>query len=125
VSFAPAARGWTVRGPIASACAAGCAGVRHEARPGQTLRQQFGQPHRIVDVGLAARQEAIAEELDANAPDGIEEVEPFEGDEDDDPLYDSTRDYVEQVDRFKQHQGKSTTRTTPMRPAPDDAEADE
>ena len=29
--------------------------VRHEARPDQTVRQQFGQPHRIVDVGLAAR----------------------------------------------------------------------
>ena len=24
-------------------------------RPDQTVRQQFGQPHRIVDVGLAAR----------------------------------------------------------------------
>jgi hypothetical protein len=30
-------------------------GVRHEARPDQTVRQQFSQPHRIVDVGLAAR----------------------------------------------------------------------
>ena len=29
--------------------------VRHEACPDQTVRQQFGQPHRIVDVGLAAR----------------------------------------------------------------------
>jgi hypothetical protein len=29
--------------------------VRYEARPDQTVRQQFGQPHRIVDVGLAAR----------------------------------------------------------------------
>jgi hypothetical protein len=29
--------------------------IRHEARPDQTVRQQFGQPHRIVDVGLAAR----------------------------------------------------------------------
>src|ERR1019366_8246043 len=29
--------------------------VRHEARPDQTVPQQFGQPHRIVDVGLAAR----------------------------------------------------------------------
>ena len=36
--------------------------------------------------------------------------EPREGDEDDDPLFDSTRDYVEQVDRYKQHQGKPTGR---------------
>ncbi len=35
--------------------------------------------------------------------------EPGDGDEDDDPLFDSSRDYVEQVDRFKEHQGKPTT----------------
>jgi hypothetical protein len=29
--------------------------IRHKARPNQTVRQQFGQPHGIVDVGLAAR----------------------------------------------------------------------
>jgi hypothetical protein len=29
--------------------------------------------------------------------------------EDDDPLFDSTRDYVEQMDRYKQHQGKPIT----------------
>ena len=27
--------------------------VRYEARPDQTVRQQFGQPHSIVDVGFA------------------------------------------------------------------------
>jgi hypothetical protein len=36
----------------------------------------------------------------------------FEGDEDDDPLYDSSRDYVEQIDRYKEHQDKATERVT-------------
>jgi hypothetical protein len=35
---------------------------------------------------------------------------PSCGDEDADPLYDSKRTYVEQIDRYKQHQGKLTTR---------------
>jgi hypothetical protein len=29
--------------------------IRHKARPDQTVRQQFGQPHGIIDVGLTAR----------------------------------------------------------------------
>jgi hypothetical protein len=36
--------------------------------------------------------------------------------EDPDPLYDSTRDYVEQVDRFKRYQGKPTQRRDHDRP---------
>jgi hypothetical protein len=44
--------------------------------------------------------------------------EPEEADEDDlDPLYDSARDYVTQVDRYKQHQGKPTQRRPQRRPA--------
>src|SRR5262245_18836820 len=35
--------------------------------------------------------------------------EPRDPDEDDDPLFDSTRDYVEQMDRHKQHQAKQNT----------------
>jgi hypothetical protein len=35
--------------------------------------------------------------------------EPDDGDEDDDPLFDSTREYVEQIDRYKEHQGKPIT----------------
>jgi hypothetical protein len=54
----------------------------------------------------------IKQELDAEAPDidNFEWPEPYDGVEDDDPLFDSTRDYVEQVDRYKQHQGKTTER---------------
>lgn len=33
-----------------------------------------------------------------------------DADEDDDPLFDSTRDYVEQINRYKEHQGKPTER---------------
>jgi hypothetical protein len=36
--------------------------------------------------------------------------EPDEGHEDPDPPFDSTRDYIEQIDRFKHHQGKPTAR---------------
>jgi hypothetical protein len=43
---------------------------------------------------------------DAPDPDGIDWPEPDEGDEDDDPLYESSRDYVEQLDRYREHQGK-------------------
>jgi hypothetical protein len=54
----------------------------------------------------------IAISLERERPDldAVDWPEPREGDEDDDPLFDSTRDYVEQVDRFKQHQGKLTRR---------------
>jgi hypothetical protein len=34
--------------------------------------------------------------------------EPRDGDEDPDPLFDSIRDYVDQIDRYKEHQGKPT-----------------
>jgi len=44
-------------------------------------------------------------------PDNHAWPEPREPDEDDDPLFDSTRDYVEQMDRYKQHQGKPTTQS--------------
>jgi hypothetical protein len=36
--------------------------------------------------------------------------EPPDADEDDDPLYDSQRRYVEQIDRYKEHQAKPTSR---------------
>lgn len=56
--------------------------------------------------------QAIASDLRAAAPDlsGVDWPEPREGDEDPDPLFDSCRGYVEQVDRYKRHQGKPTAR---------------
>jgi hypothetical protein len=51
---------------------------------------------------------AIVQELSKQAPDedAIDWPEPAEGDEDDDPLFDSSREYLEQVTRYKEHQGK-------------------
>jgi hypothetical protein len=55
--------------------------------------------------GLTASLEARAPD-----PDAIDWPEPEPADEDDDPLFDSTRDYVEQIDRYKEHQQKPTER---------------
>jgi hypothetical protein len=55
---------------------------------------------------------AISKKLRVKAPD-IDEIdwpEPEQADEDDDPLFDPTRDYVDQIDRYKHHQGKPTVR---------------
>ena len=54
----------------------------------------------------------IAKELRARAPDPdlIEWPEPTEGDEDDNPLFNSTRDYITQIDTYKQFQDKPITR---------------
>jgi hypothetical protein len=52
----------------------------------------------------------IQNDLDAQAPD-VDEYdwpEPAEGDEDPDPMFDSTRSYLDQMERYKQHQGKPT-----------------
>jgi hypothetical protein len=54
---------------------------------------------------------------EANDIDDIEWPVPSCGDEDADPLYDSKRTYVEQIDRYKQHQGKLTTRKPGKRAA--------
>jgi hypothetical protein len=56
--------------------------------------------------------DAVKDELKAQQPttDDYDWPEPAEGNEDSDPLLDSTRDYVEQVDRFKRHQDKPTRR---------------
>jgi hypothetical protein len=55
----------------------------------------------------------IEDDLSDQAPDlnayDWPDPDDFEGDEDDDPLFDSTREFVEQVDRFKEHQGKPIT----------------
>jgi hypothetical protein len=54
----------------------------------------------------------IAEQLEASAPDlvAVDWPETGDADETDDALFDSARDYVSQVDRFKRHLGKPTGR---------------
>jgi hypothetical protein len=66
--------------------------------------------------GAAPVWEAIAGELEDNLPDldEIEWPEP-ERPDDDHALFDSERDYVEQVDAFKRHQGKRTARRERLR----------
>jgi hypothetical protein len=67
--------------------------------------------------GIAERHEtlqlAITERLEQQAPEAEDYnwPEPRAGDEDPDPMFKSRRGYVEQIDRFKRHQGKPTTRT--------------
>jgi hypothetical protein len=59
----------------------------------------------IVELNeqLAAVQQAMSAELKEAKPDKIEWPEPEEGEEDDDPLFDSGRAYLEQVERFRSH----------------------
>jgi hypothetical protein len=55
---------------------------------------------------------AIGTRLDNNAPSivDVEWTKPFAVEEDEDPLFNSARNYVEQIDRYKKHQGKMTER---------------
>jgi hypothetical protein len=65
---------------------------------------------------LETRRQALWQEISNSLHDGapsigdIEWPKPAEGDDDADPLFDSKRGYVEQMDRYKRHQGKATTR---------------
>jgi hypothetical protein len=52
--------------------------------------------------------EAIEERIPA--PETIAWASPAVPDEDDDPLFDSARRYVDQIDRYKTHVGKPTAR---------------
>ena len=72
----------------------------------EDFQRRFGQ--RIDDLqGRISR----LRDLDARAPraDDFEWPEASEGKPFDDPLFDSTRDYILQVDRFKEHQQKPTS----------------
>jgi hypothetical protein len=60
-----------------------------------------------IQADVAAQNDDIRQELEAAKPD-IEDMglEPREADEWPDPLFDSTRDYEEQIACYKQYQGK-------------------
>lgn len=67
-----------------------------------------GDWHAATD--LTVRNEVIARELKATAPD-VDEFdfpEPRDADEWENPLFDSARDYVAQIDCYKEFQGKAT-----------------
>jgi hypothetical protein len=85
----------------------------------EALQDEWGaiateHEHRLADWRERAEPvwRAISDEIDEQAlnPDEIDWPEPIAGDEDNDPLFDSTRDYIEQVDRFKDYQGKPIRR---------------
>ncbi len=74
----------------------------------EPARQQVEELERRLTKQAEALIETIGGAmLDAAPnPDELDWPNPAEGDGDDGPLYDSTRDYLEQVDRFREHQGK-------------------
>jgi gas vesicle protein len=83
----------------------------------EALRAEIEEKQEKLQAKIEAWEEraeptwqAIAESLNEQAPDvdSFEWPEPDEGDEDEDPLYDSRRGYVEQIDRYKEFQGKPT-----------------
>jgi hypothetical protein len=78
----------------------------------KAIIDKYTRRHRAIVNRFRKLQEAIREELEAEAPDvgSINWPEPEQRDEDGDPLFDSNRGYVEQIDRFKLHQGKRTER---------------
>lgn len=66
-----------------------------------------------MEQSFIDRAELVIAALDAEIEEAAPDAEEFdwpeaaEVDEDDDPLYNSRRSYVEQVDRFRRHQGKN------------------
>jgi hypothetical protein len=77
----------------------------------ESVKSEFELKFQRLSKRLRSAWSAIADSLHGRYDfDAIDWPEPAEGDEDDDPLFDSTRDYVEQCDRFKQHLGKPTAR---------------
>lgn len=89
------------------------------------LQAEFDEIKRAYEAQIADWTErawpvwdAITARLEERAPD-VSEVRPNSGwqaKEELDPLYDSRRDYIEQIDRFKRHQGKPTQRRDHDRP---------
>ena len=104
--------------------------AKHRAKV-ETLRSQFDEiakdhARKIAQWAKDAKPvwRAMEKDLQAQAPDpdDIDWPEPMEGDEDDDPLFDSTRGYVRQMDRYKRHQGKPTSRRGTNHVVRDDAD---
>jgi hypothetical protein len=85
----------------------------------EVLQAEYDEFVRTFQAKLAAWTEraepvwqAIADDLEELAPD-VDELRTnstWLANEDDDPLFDSSREYLDQVDRFKRYQGKPTGR---------------
>jgi hypothetical protein len=78
----------------------------------QEVEEEFQEAFGNLAERAKGQWQAITEMLDERSPDfdAVEWPEPAEGNEDDDPLFDSSRDFLTQADRFKQHQDKPITR---------------
>ncbi|MGA3063962.1 MAG: hypothetical protein ABSD90_12180 [Methylocystis sp.] len=79
------------------------------------LRQQIEAEAKELDADLSNLNETIRDELMERARpilDDLEMPEPDDADEWEEPLFDSSRGYVEQIDAYKRFQGKPTGRKT-------------
>jgi hypothetical protein len=72
------------------------------------LRERIADLQSEFKDGAQPVFDAIEADLAAELPsaDDYKWPEPKDGDEDDDPLYDSSRDYLDQLARYREHQGK-------------------
>jgi ElaB/YqjD/DUF883 family membrane-anchored ribosome-binding protein len=83
--------------------------INAELRP---IAKRYQAKLQAIAAQYNAIHESVAQRLNEEAPDpdGYEWPEAADGDEDDDPLFDSRRDYVGQIDKYKAFQGKPTGR---------------
>jgi hypothetical protein len=72
------------------------------------LRERIAELQSEFEESAQPVFDAVEADLAAELPsaDDYRWPEPKDGDEDDDPLYDSSRDYFEQLARYREHQGK-------------------
>ena len=88
---------------------------RSHAKDIAALKAEQKKVAAVIDAAkkkMAPILRKIERDLDAADISIPDWPQPREGDEDDDPLFNSTRDYVEQVDRYKEHQGTPTGHKT-------------
>jgi hypothetical protein len=78
----------------------------------EAMRERIAAMESALEEQAQPTLDAIAEQLESEKPglDDFDWPQPQEGDEDDDPLYDSRRDYLDQIDRYRRHQGKAAPR---------------
>jgi hypothetical protein len=91
-------------------------GLREITEALTPIREQLAPIRKQAEAWCARAErvyQAIADELEEAAPEPPAEIEcpkPADGDEHPDPLFDSRRSYVEQIEVYKRHQGKPTER---------------
>jgi hypothetical protein len=76
----------------------------------EDVRERIEDMEREAVTAVESLLQSMADAMEQEAQetsDAFEWPEPAEGDEADDPLYDFSRDYIDQVDRFREHRGLS------------------